>query len=238
MDEENPTFETGPDEQSEGPVSASPDNLTPPERVTLSNGIVLKVRPVNAAVQNRAALSIPLPPVPTVAGAHGVEEENPNDPDYIDACAVVAGKRLDKVGDALYTLGSTVEFVPEGMYPPEDDGWIEELAAVGIELPDYSAAPATLLGVARGRVARYRDWLKLYALATYQDGQHLWNAVVARSMVLEAEVLAAVAMFRRGAERHADNGLSAAPDGGDGDRVPPADTGDDSGIRAEASGVS
>jgi len=64
-----------------------------------------------------------MPPVPVVwIEAKEREEENPNDPRYIEAVEEVQRKRADAIFDALCTFG--VELV-DGL--PEDEKWIKRL---------------------------------------------------------------------------------------------------------------
>lgn len=224
---------------NESPADPTPsgDSAIPTDRVTLSNGIVLRVKPVNSALQNRAITSIPMPAVPVVDGAHGTPEENPNDPDWLDACETVAGARLAKLSEVMFSIGTEVVDVPHGMWWPTDDEWIEELDAVGMKPRDYPPANLTT-GSAKARIERYWDWLKFYAIPSIDDEALLSMAVFGRSMVVEGEVRHTIAMFRGRARGNPDPGVPPAVEPIDGDRVREEDPGDSPGIRAEDGGPS
>lgn len=185
--------------------------------VRLSNGIVLRGKPVPRAVMLNVVRRIPVPPVPVVA-VEAVEggtrdEENPNDPDYLDAIEAMHSARLEATYRAAYALGTEVVSVPEGMYGPEADGWLEELAVVGAEADVTS------------RTARYLSWLQMYALSSQQDHSELYGACLAAAGIMEMEVVQAVAYFRDRAQRGAFGNAPAPIDAGDGDNVPAAAAG-------------
>jgi hypothetical protein len=91
--------------------------------VTLSTGVVVELTPVSSSLVEEMKSSIKMPPVPVVwIEAKEREEENPNDPRYIDAVQDVERRRADAIFDALCTFG--VELV-DGL--PDDDLWIKKL---------------------------------------------------------------------------------------------------------------
>lgn len=184
-------------------------------RVTLSNGIVLRIKGVNGRVQRAIVESIPLPEIPVVKGAHDLDEDNPSDPDYLDALAAAQDERLRKIDEAFYTLGTSPEVIPEGCYGPDEDRWIEELAIVGAAVGPF-ADP----------LARYRAWMLNYALSTNADATAVSMSVIGKTGILDAEVQKALAGFQRRTQRDADPGASPAAGDGDGDHVRPDDPGD------------
>lgn len=180
--------------------------------ITLANGIVLRCKPVPAAVQRRIAIKIPLPSPPMVPGAGGELEENPSDPDYEKALAEAHDERLQKVNEALFVLGTECVSVPDGMFRPEEDGWVEPLLFVGADVDTSSP------------LARYKDWLDLYAVQLQSDQGQIWFGVVGRSGILEREVANALDSFRRRSGRRPDP-VSSAPD--------PDDAGDGADLQPE-----
>ena len=93
------------------------------EIVTLSTGVVVRLKPVSSSLVEEMKAAIPMPDVPVVwIEAKEREEENPNDPRYIEAVEEVNRKRADAIFDALCTFG--VELV-DGL--PEDDLWLKKL---------------------------------------------------------------------------------------------------------------
>lgn len=91
--------------------------------VTLSTGVVVELHPVSSSLVEEMKAAIEMPPVPVVwIEEKEREEENPNDPRYIEAVEEVQRKRADSIFDALCTFG--VELV-DGL--PEDDVWLKKL---------------------------------------------------------------------------------------------------------------
>jgi len=91
--------------------------------VTLSTGVVVRLKPVSSSLVEEMKAAHEMPPVPVVwIEAKEREEENPNDPRYIEAVEEVQRKRADAIFDALCTFG--VELV-DGL--PEDEKWIKRL---------------------------------------------------------------------------------------------------------------
>lgn len=93
------------------------------EEVTLSTGVRVRLHPVSSSLVEEMKAAIPMPPVPVVyIEAKDREEENPNDPRYIDAVEEVNRKRGDAILDALLIFG--VELL-DGL--PEDKVWLKQL---------------------------------------------------------------------------------------------------------------
>jgi hypothetical protein len=93
------------------------------EEVTLSTGVVVRLKPVSSSLVEEMRNAIDMPEVPKVwIEAKEREEENPNDPRYIAAIEETNSKRAEAVFDALCIFG--VELV-DGL--PEDDSWIKQL---------------------------------------------------------------------------------------------------------------
>lgn len=93
------------------------------EEVTLSTGVRVRLHPVSASLVEEMKNTIKMPPVPKVwLEAKEREEENPNDPAYLEAVEECQRKRADATFDALCTFG--IELV-DGL--PEDGVWLKKL---------------------------------------------------------------------------------------------------------------
>ncbi len=187
--------------------------------ITLSCGIVLALRNVPPLALRQADLVVPVPEVPIVRiESHDRDEENPNDPEYIDE-VMERDTRVYRAGvDIALVMGTSCSSVPDGWCCPEDNGWIEELAVGGVEV-DVST-PAM----------RYLNWLHLYALRTPEDlSRTTYNALV-RAGLLEAEIAQAIASFLSSARRATDRDGEDSERDPDGDPVPSADSGDGVGV--------
>lgn len=155
------------------------------DRVTLSNGIVLKLRPVPPLAIREIAVRFAPPPVPVVWIADKERDEpNPNDPDYLAAMTRYLQDQTYRVADVSMALGTAVESVPEFMERPESDGWIEPLEAVGLVIDRDN------------RHKRYLAWLRLYAVTSNADLTRVMRGVTMLAGVTEEEVQRAVRAFR------------------------------------------
>lgn len=189
-------------------------------QVTLSNGIVLRIKTVPPGLVRRAVRRIPMPEVPLVDLGNR-EEENPDDPDYQKAIAKCHTDRIQATFELWKALGTEVLTVPSGVWGPDDDGWVEELESVrdegGVPLIEVQREPPA---------TRYLEWLSLYAMADVGDATLVTAAQFARTGIIEPEVSEAIEFFRTPpARREPDDGAPGAV-GGDGNLDGDADSGD------------
>lgn len=172
--------------------------------LTLTNGIVLEFLPVSPILTNsvRAELELRLPPVPRVwLEDKGREEENPNDPDYLAALARQEHLNDLVLSDAITFAGVKVKSIPEGLYPPEDDRWMEDPRIVVARYTGLQFDP-------EDPVKRKCVWMRFYAIENYVDAR-LWDEVqITLVGMREEEVQEALAGFWPVQERDADNGDS------------------------------
>ena len=167
--------------------------------VSLSNGIVLKLKPVPPFLARQAVISLQRPKPPVVfLEDKGREEENPNDPEYQRAIQEYEARQIELGLNVMLLVGTAVETVPKGCYGPDDDEWLEDLAIVGIEVD-----------VERPR-ARYLAWLRYYALQSASDIALVTQALATGVGLTEEEVQATADSFRSRAERRADRRVRVA----------------------------
>lgn len=163
-----------------------------PERVTLSNGIELLIKPMPPMLLTAVTTSVPEPPVPMIfLEEKGRDEPNPNHPDYVramDERAAVIG--LATTNLILYACSSVVS-VPEGIYKPEDEGWVKLTEMAGIKFDKDDPAE------------RYLAWLRSYAVATMDDMKMVQNLPLQLAGISEAEVDEVEDSFRGTEERGA-----------------------------------
>lgn len=155
------------------------------EKIVLSNGIVLRLRPVSSTAVQRAVEQIPLPSVPTTwIEDKQRDEQNPNDPDYLDALEQAHTARLNAVFTMLQVMGTAFESAPDEMCGPDDDAWIELLEAAGLSVDrEWNKAQ------------RYRHWLEEYALDHPSDRSKISALHFAYSGINEGEVAKAIAFL-------------------------------------------
>jgi hypothetical protein len=91
--------------------------------VTLSTGIRVRLHPVSSSLVEEMRAAVKMPPVPKVwIEAKEREEENPNDPRYMEAVEEANRKKADAMFDALVMFG--IELL-DGL--PESDQWLRKL---------------------------------------------------------------------------------------------------------------
>ncbi len=174
--------------------------------LTLANGIVIGARSVPPLLGDAIQREFPEPKPPIWRNEEkGRDEENFNDPTYQRELETWNERNRRAIADLILVLGTYVVSVPEGLFAPEDDGWIEQVEKVGkftgksIEIKRDDAD------------FRYIAWLRLYALETMGDIALLTALPGELSNLTENEVDEAMAGFRGLPERRADPG-PPAPD--------------------------
>lgn len=189
-------------------ISEAIGNTGIPQQITLSNGVVLRIKKIPRDIIKSAGDKHPEPSVPKAYIEDDDRwEDNPNDPDYIAALqrrAQVLAKALE---DICLGLGTEIVSVPEGMQRPEDDGWIEDLSIFEITVPREPAK------------ARYMGWLRFHALACDEDFGLATGLPLLMSAIGQEEVIRAMRSFRSGAGGDADSGLPAFEGGAYGSDV-------------------
>lgn len=174
-------------------VEVAEKALAPRDTITLSNGVVLKLKPVAPLAIREAALRVPRPKPPIVQihqnGVEGREEQNLSDPDYVAAVASFENEQQMAVANIMFLMGTEVISVPDGFPRPEDDGWIDDLEIVGVTVNREN------------KRARYLAWLKFNALVATDDIKNTSNGISEMSGTREAEVADAALAFRSDTSR-------------------------------------
>lgn len=170
-------------------TSAIADRAAPMvDRLTLTNGVILKIIPVPPLAMREVSIQVKPPVVPVVfIQDKGREEANPNDPDYIAAVIEHNMKQIEMLTNILLALGTKPIEIPEGVFKPEDEGWLEQLEFLGIKIDT------------KNRLQRYLSWLRYYALASGNDISNVVRTIMQFSGTTEEEVAAVVHSFRRSA---------------------------------------
>ncbi len=184
-----------------------------PDTLTLSTGVVLKLKPVPQAIIRRVVAKIERPVVPVVhIEEKDRDEPNPDDPDYKEALGDWLTEQAFAAFKAVLLFGTEIESLPEGMVGPDSDDW--------------TAIPLYLEVVTEEELAdhyrRYLAWIELYAARTETDVFNIARLPVQLAGISESEVMDALLAFRSRARGGTDNGGVPATDGSDGDHVPRA----------------
>lgn len=166
--------------------------------ITVSTGVIFKIKKAPAmafqAVVKQWDKAAPKAPV-TYIESKDRNEENPSDPDYIQAKRDYEERRNTALFDAAILFCTEIESVPEGINKPEDDDWLEDLKILGI-------APGA------GKRERYLSWVKYYAAPDDTDLVSLNVAISRVNGVSEGDVSAAMAAFKSAQRGRIDTELS------------------------------
>ena len=176
--------------------------------VTLSNGIVLKLKPVPPFLLRQAVTKLKEPKPPKMDIGKGREEENPDHPDFLAAKGEYDALVIEAVTNVAFVMGTEAASIPDGLWGPDGDDWLEIPEILGIEVDQRP----------RGR---YLAWLRYYAVTSQEDVLQILLAMSTKLGLTEEEVGLAAHSFPSGAVRGADNGASTE-DAGHGDNIRPA----------------
>ena len=172
-----------------------------PSEITLSNGIILALKPIPPGIIERSLARLEKPKVPRWKNPDkNVEEENPGDPEYVAALEAYQALRNKTAVNTLLLVGTAVKAIPEGLYGPEDVGhWFDQelMAHLGVVANTETAFD------------RYLSWLELYAMAKQRDILEVISTVNRMAGIGEEDVRAAVAGFRSRKTRRADRDVPA-----------------------------
>lgn len=165
--------------------AARAENGSHPGGLRLTNGVVLKLKPVPPFAVRQAAVEIKDPVVPVVyIQDKDRTEPNPNDPDYLKAMRAAQEQRVSAVTNLFFMIGTDVISVPAGMFKPEEDDWIDMLDAVGLPVDRVN------------KFKRYFQWMAWYVVTSEQDIAAIVSGVATLSGVREEDVLTAMRDFR------------------------------------------
>jgi hypothetical protein len=165
------------------------------ETFTTKRGIVLELSAVSRYLVMDINSSMPLPKPPIVMiEEKGRSEENPNDPDYIEALRQANFKKGMAVSNAYLALGTKVVTLPDDIESVESEDWSDILTELGVKIP------------IKGR-ARYVAWLRYYAVPG-DDFEALITATMREgSVTTESDVKKAEDSFRGDASGDAPTGV-------------------------------
>lgn len=153
--------------------------------IHLSTGVILSPKKVSPFVIQSITLKFKDPKVPFVyIEDKGRKEYNPMNPDYLAEKEEVEARRSMALIDAVIALGTQLENIPKDFPTPEDDKWLEDLNAAGLEIDGSNER------------LRYRSWVKFIAAPSVEDVQTLVSKVLSYIGVSEEDVATATANFQ------------------------------------------
>lgn len=179
-----------------------------PSEITLSNGIVLNIKPCPPMLLNSVISAVPIPPIPTFFNDDkGREEENPNHPSYIQALQDRNLLISKATSDLLMFACTSIKDIPEGCVGPEDDSWLPlaKMAMIDFDPSD--------------KVERYLAWMRVYAIATVDDMTRTQTLPIQLSGLGEAEVDEVIESFRGGEGEPADQDVPTPEPSSNGDNL-------------------
>lgn len=191
----------------------------------LRSGVVLSLRKVGPTLIQRALDGLKEPEIPTFyIEDKETWEENPIDPDYLEAMHKYFIRRGLLVQDIMLARGTEIKSMPEGVVGPNDDSWIADAEFLGIAVTNKDS-----------KVARHLQWL-YYVLDTVEELQGLVLSVQAyNNLISEEQVLQEMYYFRHPEERPKLNVSNDTEETDDRRDVSEFSTRDGVGVRAEGS---
>lgn len=157
-----------------------------PNRFTTKCGLVLRLQKVNSNIAVDAEMRFPKPKVPMIHIKDDDRyEENPSDPDYLDALNTWRNSMYENNYNLFLGLGVVREFehLPAGLPSLDSDEWEEPAQLLGVVLPT-------------SRLGRMVAWLRY---TVFQDADEM-NACIHKiavysGLAAEEEVAVAVETF-------------------------------------------
>lgn len=159
------------------------------DTITLSTGVVLKLKPVSKWLIQAVNRQFKRPTVPKqYVKSAGKDVENPMHPKYKDDME----KYLVDIGNATTDVcilrGTEIIEIPQNLFHYDSKECASEMKALGFKLTDNNSA-------------RYLYWVKYVAAPLDRDMNLLMGALGRLTGVAEADVLEAVARFRSSKKR-------------------------------------
>lgn len=158
-------------------LSASVTVPTPENNglITLSNGVVLRVLDIgqDAFVEVLSRFKKPEPPLQDTG--KGRLEPNVDHPDYKRDVGQYNVELAQAVTLAAYTLGLSVESVPDGYPTHNDEGWLEEMRLAHLLYGESDRA-------------RLLTWLRFKACKNSSDNKAVMRAIGRRVGTAEGDV--------------------------------------------------
>lgn len=155
--------------------------------ITLSNGVKVRVKPLPDLLLRKLYTQYEAPEPPEVevtSGGKTWTEPNPDDPAYQDAMRRYTMNIANGVVNLHLLKGFDIIETPDDIPEyEEDDTWEDELAAIGIDIPDNPL---------QKRLA----WIEYRIVASNSDMDKIQEASQKLSGVTEEDVAAAQEQFR------------------------------------------
>lgn len=167
------------------------------DTITFNSGVVVKLKRVEPLLVHDAINDLVVPEVPKILiKDKNYEEENPNDPKYIQAVKRYEQDRADRIEDTLIVLGTEIQSTPKDFSKADDSDWSERFEAIGMKIFPV------------GSIKRYLQWFRLWVLrGNADDIANFFTSMNRLQGIVEEDVAEVATSFRdtkkRGANRTA-----------------------------------
>jgi hypothetical protein len=118
------------------------------------------------------------------------EEENPSDPDYLEAFRAYQIKRGTLMQEVSLAKGTEIKSLPEGVVGPDDDSWIDDAEFLGIKITNKDS-----------KIARHLQWLYFQLVDINELQALVLSAQAYNGFVSEEFVLREMYFFRHPEKR-------------------------------------
>jgi hypothetical protein len=152
--------------------------------ITLSTGVQLQCRKISPLLMTDVMRQFQKPRVPMFYNEDlGREEENPNDPIYIENLDNYNRDMSLAILDTMIVAGTSIKYVPEDVENVDGTEWRETMEAAGIKITE-------------NKKRTYLFWVKHVAATSDTDTGIIMEGVGRMSGVAASDVDSAVKQFR------------------------------------------
>jgi hypothetical protein len=187
--------------------------------VTLENGVHVQGTKVNRAIVQRIISQIEKPQPPITHSEKYGDEENPNDPDYIEALAIYHSTVYKVATDTMVKLGAEVmRPLPKNFPDWDSDEWVDKLIETGLRFyrnPDNVKRHGEIDISTDAR--RAAVWTEIVVIGSCNTSA-LVQEIMRANGTVEREVMEAAAWLKSYRPRTGDTNAAAAEPDTDRDR--------------------
>jgi hypothetical protein len=215
-------------------VSRFPTRENNPLKLTLENGVVVKIRPVPSLIVHEAVKSLKKPDPPMYkATIDGKETMLPNfdDPAYDAQLAIYHKDVVETAIRAMALYGAEPVSLPDEFPDWDDDAWIDELESYGLTFDLVGDGEGIDISTPGKRKVAWKKHIVFTCNMTT-----VYSAVKTQNIIEEAKVIETMQYFRDNEERIRNFRTATKATATDGDSVASDDTGDSLDIRGNEGG--
>lgn len=194
--------------------------------VILENGVKIRTTAVPSAIVRNLIAQVKRPSPPIVTLRDGSQEENPNDPGYLDELGAYHGMVVMANMRAAANHGTEPVAWPPGFPTWDSDEWVEDFESSGVLFHKEAGVPAPIGHIDISTPHRRKfQWKIMVAIGSCSIVE-IFHQVVRKSATIEAEVAEAQRFFQNRKERETAGNNSDKESGNNGNNVRPDMAGD------------